>query len=372
MMKLIYIANLRIPTMRAHGIQVMKMAEALAKQGIEVELLIPRRLFEVGNDPFRYHQVQKIFRVRKIINLDTLQLPLGKIGALITTITFLLAAKFYLLFKKYDVLYTREPLVGLFFRNFILEIHHLPKQISFLYEYFLKKARLIVVITNSLKKELIGSDIPENKILVLPDSVDLLEFDKDISKEEARKKLDLPIDKKIVVYTGSFSIYNWKGLNTLLEAAKQFLNEYLLVCVGAHNDEEMNQLKKQYPFNNILLKYYVPHQSVFWYLKAADVLVLPNKAGDKISELHTSPLKLFEYMASRRPIVSSDLLSLREILTEKEALFFEAGNPKDLARAVREISQNQELADQLSQNAYLKVKDYTWSKRAEKIINAIK
>lgn len=371
-MKLVYIANLRIPTKRAHGIQVMKMCEAFARSGIEVELLVPWRFDGLGEDPFAYHQAQRIFKIRTLPNLDLLQWPVGKLGFLITTGSFLLAAKIYSFFREYNLLYTREPLTGLFFSNFILEIHHLSPKISFVSKYLFKKAKLIVVLNNFLKKELVSVGVSRNKILVFPDCVDLAEFDKDITKEEAREKLDLPLDKKIVVYTGSFSIYDWKGLDTLLEAAKQFSNDYLFVCVGAHNDGEMGQLKKQYPLSNILLKYYVPHQLVFWYLKAADVLVLPNKAGDKISELHTSPLKLFEYMASRRPIVSSDLPSLREILTGQEALFFEAGNPEDLARAVKEVVQNQKLADQLSRNAYLKVKDYTWSKRAEEIINAIK
>lgn len=370
-MKLIYIANLRIPTKRAHGIQVMKMAEAFAKQGAAVELLVPRRLFEVGDDSFQYHQVQKIFQIKKFFNLDTLQLPLGRIGFWITTLSFLLPVKFYLLFKKYDLIYTREPLGGVLFSNFILEIHHLPERIGFFYGFLLKRARSIVVITNSLKKELTGFGVPENKILVFPDSVDFSEFNKDISKEEARRKLELPLDKKIVVYTGSFSIYNWKGLDTLLESAKQLSNDYLLVCVGAHNEAEMGQLKRQYPFANILLKYFVPHQSVVWYLKAADVLALPNKAGNTISEFHTSPLKLFEYMASNRPVISSNLPSLREILTDDDAIFFKPGDVQDLAKAISRLASDEKLQKQLSQNAYFKVNQYTWEKRADKIIKWI-
>ena len=76
-------------------------------------------------------------------------------------------------------------------------------------------------------------------------------------------------------------------------------------------------------------------------------------------------------MASKRPIVSSDLPSLREVLTDKEALFFEAGNSGDLAMAIQKISGNPELSDQLSYNAYEKVKEYTWDKRAEKIIRKL-
>ncbi|KKS24991.1 MAG: Glycosyl transferase group 1 [Candidatus Jorgensenbacteria bacterium GW2011_GWF2_41_8] len=67
-----------------------------------------------------------------------------------------------------------------------------------------------------------------------------------------------------------------------------------------------------------------------------------------MSEKHTSPLKLFEYMASGRPIVASDLLSLREILTEQEAIFFKPDDPLDLALKIKEILVNQSLAGKSS------------------------
>ena len=78
-------------------------------------------------------------------------------------------------------------------------------------------------------------------------------------------------------------------------------------------------------------------------MKSADILVIPNKQGDKASEEYTSPLKLFEYMASHRPIISSDLPSLREILTEKEALFFKPDSPGDLAKVLSENMDNSAL-----------------------------
>ncbi|MDO8430314.1 MAG: glycosyltransferase family 4 protein [bacterium] len=366
-MKLVYLANFRIPTKRAHGVQIMKMAEAFAKRGIEVELLIPWRFDGLNEDPFVYHQAKKIFKIRTLPNLDLLQWPVGKLGFVITTISFLLSAKFYLFFKRYDVLYTREPLSGLFFSNFILEIHHLPEKISSTYKYFFKKAKLIVMLNNFLKKEIAGAGVPGNKILVFPDCVDLEEFDQNISKETARKKIDLPLDKKIVVYTGSFSIYDWKGVDVLLEAAKSFGNDYLFVGVGAHNEEEMKQLEDRYPLKNILLKYFIPHQSVIWYLKAADILVLPNKSGNAISVWHTSPLKLFEYMAVQRPIISSDLPSIREVVGEEEVFLVKPNKPEDLSKAISFLSGEKDLQLKLAANAYNKVKNYTWDKRVAAI-----
>jgi len=76
-----------------------------------------------------------------------------------------------------------------------LELHTFPKNLLF-YKRVFKKVNKIIVITNSLKESLIKNAINENKILVASDGVDLEKFDINISKEEAREKLNLPLDKK--------------------------------------------------------------------------------------------------------------------------------------------------------------------------------
>jgi|SRR3989344_6425875 len=367
--KLVYIANIRLPTEKAHGIQIMKMCEAFAAAGCQVELLVPNRYNDLSpKDPFEFYRIPKIFKITKIAGVDWVDFrPLG-IGFLISTINFLFFSKIYLLFKHYDILHVREQLVGLFFGDFLLELHTIPNRFIFFYRYLWSRARKILVLTELAKKKLIALGVSGDKVMVLPDAVDISEFNVAIPKEAARNKLNLPIDKKIIMYTGSFLFYDWKGISLFPEAAKLLPEDYLLVLVGGHPWEISQFQSTQLP-RNVLL---VPYQKYFLiplYLKAADVLVLPNKKGDAASESYTSPLKLFEYMASCRPIVSSDLPSLREVLSDKEAVFFEAGNSKDLVRAIQKIVKNQELSEQLTSNAYKKVQEYTWDKRAGKIIN---
>ena len=114
-----------------------------------------------------------------------------------------------------------------------------------------------------------------------------------------------------------------------------------------------------------------PHQKIPLYLKAADVLVLPNKKGESISEKYTSPLKLFEYMVSQRPIVASNLPSIREILNENNAILFEPNNFKSLALGIKKLIQNKDLAEHLANQAWLEAQKYTWSTRTKKIIEFI-
>jgi glycosyltransferase involved in cell wall biosynthesis len=109
----------------------------------------------------------------------------------------------------------------------------------------------------------------------------------------------------------------------------------------------------------------LPPPDVAAKLRDADVLVLPNPAS-ALSSAFTSPLKLFEYMASGRPIVASDLPSLREVLADgRNALLFEAGNPQALTAAIRRIKDDPELGARLAAQALADVHGYRWETRAE-------
>ena len=77
-MKIAYIQNVRIPTERAHGIQIMKMCEALARLGHDVELIVPRRSNLLKENPFNYYGIRKTFKIRKLPCLDLI--PLNKYG----------------------------------------------------------------------------------------------------------------------------------------------------------------------------------------------------------------------------------------------------------------------------------------------------
>ena len=119
---------------------------------------------------------------------------------------------------------------------------------------------------------------------------------------------------------------------------------------------------------NILLVPRVSHKQIAKYLCSADVLVLPNKKGNETSEKYTSPMKLFEYMAARRPIVCSDVGSLREILDDSTAYIFKANDAGDLARAVIDSLGDVSEANKRVAKAFELSKQYTWQKRAGNIL----
>ena len=154
-MKIVYFANIRMPTDMAHGIQIMQMCEAFASAGNEVELVVPKRFNQIKTDPFVYYDVKKIFKIKKLFCIDLLIFSLGKTGFLLQTFSYFLAARIYLWFNRYDILYVRSEFAGLLFRNYVLEIHTLPEQIRALHKYAWRKAKKIIALTSFLKVDLI-------------------------------------------------------------------------------------------------------------------------------------------------------------------------------------------------------------------------
>jgi len=86
----------------------------------------------------------------------------------------------------------------------------------------------------------------------------------------------------------------------------------------------------------------------------------------------TSPLKLFEAMAAGRPIVASDLPSVREVLEDGvHALLVPADDPHALAAAIRKLDSDEDLRKRLARAAGDKVRQYSWDERARKILRLL-
>jgi len=156
----------------------------------------------------------------------------------------------------------------------------------------------------------------------------------------------------------------------LLEAAHYLPDNAIVVLVGG-SEAEVQSIKSKITTDNVLLVGRQPYAKISYYLAAADVLVLPNKAGDIMSEQYTSPLKMFEYMASGRPIVASDLAGLREILNEENAVLVTPNNSRHLADGLNKVLTDSGLAAALSNQAQKDVKQYSWEKRVKAILNFI-
>jgi len=369
-MKITYITNVRIPTEKAHGIQIMKMCDAFVSNGYEVELVVPKRSNNIIEDPFEYYVIKNKFKITKLWCLDVLSW--GFVGYWVQSITFAERTAWYLLNKK-GIFYTRDELLAvylkLFGKNVVWEAHTNRNNIFITLIKILKIQ--VVSITQGLKDFYMKNGVDAGRILVAPDAVDAEQFDINISTNDARAKLGLPKDKKIILYIGH--LYDWKGAHILAQAAPLLPDTTVVAFVGG-TDKDIQDFKVRFgSIKNIMILGKKPHEEMPLYLKAADILTLPNSPVNDISSLYTSPMKLFEYMASGRAIIASNLPSIREILeTERNAILVEPDSPELLAKGIKRIISDPALDKKISDEAYNDSKLYTWLNRARSIVSFIK
>lgn len=389
-MKLIYIATSVIPAQKANSYQVMKMCEAFSREGADVELLIPVRFGGVREkgEPFEYYGVDKCFKIRKIFSIDLIPLEkiIGHLGFWIQNASFSLLTLIYVLFASADIIYSRDRFTLLFLclfkKNLVYEVHSLPAKFRWYEKFLYRRVKKIVLITKQMKRILREHKfVLADKIFVAPDAVDLKMFNEVTdSKEKLRQELKLPQDKKLIAYIGKLRTKaREKGVADIIRAFKVLKekgdNENVMVFVGG-DVESVRQyralilelgLKKE---DAIFIKH-VPFSEVPKYEKAMDVLIMPFPWA-KHYAYYMSPLKMFEYMASGVPIVTTDLPSVREVLGETSTIFAEPGEPESLARGISKVLNDRETANGLAEKSKNLVKNYTWQKRAERILKFIK
>ncbi len=196
---------------------------------------------------------------------------------------------------------------------------------------------------------------------------------KNIDKNEARKILNLPTDKNIVGYVGLFKTMGMeKGIGTMIESLKNLSENEIMVFIGGKN-EEITEYKKRAQKNGVLERCIFEgrkgFKEVVLYEQASDVLVIPYPDKPHF-RLYGFPMKVYEYMASQRPIVYSKLELAEEVLADCGYGFI-PDNPKDLAEKIKQAIGTKD-ADEKVKIAYEKVKNYTWQKKAENIITFIK
>ncbi len=365
MTKILYIANIRLPTEKAHGVQIMEMCAAFTEQGAEVELCVPKRKNLIQEDPFAYYALPKRFTITRLPTWDLVRF--GQIGFLIQTLTFSLAALCHAL-KRGALVYCRDELtlfmLSFFRKRFVWEIH--SAKWNFITKRVSRRSFLLIPISHGLKDFYIGKGIDQGRMIALADGVNISRFTIKDEKSACRTKLSLPQEQKIVLYSGH--LYVRKGAHIFAEAAKNIPNDNLAIFVGGTEKDTLLFQKKYGKRKNILILGHQSHGEIPYYLRAADVLMLPNSAKSDDARLYTSPMKLFEYMASGTPIVASDVPSLREILHDESALFVAPDDPEALARGIRKLLDDDSFSRGLAKRAREDVLQYSWEKRASRVL----
>ncbi len=367
-MKIAYVAHIRLPTEKAHGYQIMRVCTQWANAGHEVVLYVPKRHNHITQDAFTFYGLTQNFSIEYVPCKDLMHfVPLfGRLAFFAQAYTFLRALRRQL--SGGEIVYTRdaEAVWYLSKRGYkcVFNAHMWPRK-SWLAAWLLAKARGVVANSQGTAGVVqAATGLPTVAVYNASDTNPYA----GAQKEVLRKELSLPTDKKIILYSGH--LYRWKGVDTLLECARilQQSPELLFVCIGGTGDDVARMQHETKGVPGIQFLGHKPKELVPKYLAAADVLVLPNTSATEESVHFTSPLKLFEYMASGTPIVASDLPSLKEVLSDTTAFFAQPGSGESLSRAVQEALANIGEAQVRARAALALSREHTWEAHAQKTL----
>ena len=354
-MKLLYLTNVQIPAENAQNLQIQSMSRAFFDTLKEDFLLI-----SPWNEKNKTMDNSYPWKKIKIPQ----QLPRS-----MRQLIFILKTRKTVYDFCPDVIYTRDIAIAWFFRMFrfktIYEIHK-PFETTIgnmIFKMMAKKIK-IVAISQSLKDFIIEKyNLNADNILVAHDGVDLQDFDLLENKIQLREKYfgDLA-NKFIVLYSGS--LQSGKGVDLIIKSAKD-LPEICFVVIGGSPNEI--DTFKDVSSSNVYFLGRMPQKQVPAFLKAADLLILPMNKNLSYGA-YSSPLKLFEYMASETPILASDFGAIREVLNEENAFLFDPDNVSDLVEKIKYIRDNNEKAKKIAKESFGLAKEYSWQKRVVRII----
>ena len=379
-MKVAVIAPTPIPARTANSLQVMKMSQALASLGHEVRLASPAHhpADTAGHDwqeLARHYGLQQAFAIEWLPANPRFR-------------RYDYAARAISWARRWqaDILYTRLPqaaaLASLLGDRTILETHDLPQGRlgPWIFRLFLKGAgaRRLVVITRSLAASLereMGKSMSPPFTIIAADGVDLTRYADLPAAPEARTRL-AALQGRQSCFTAGYTghLYAGRGGELMIELAARHPDITFLLAGGEPPD--ITRLQAQADarqLDNVILTGFIPNARLPLYQAACDVLLMPYQkhvaasSGGDIAP-YLSPMKLFEYLACGRAILSSDLPVLREVLNPANAVLL---NPEDIdgwADALRTLQNDPQHGKILGQQARRDAALYTWEARAGAIL----
>ncbi len=372
-MKIYYLHHLPFPWGRAHDVHIIKTVYYLALSGIETILLAPIKKGFNFKRLLTYYGLGPPPSSLRLIPMPTLR----KEGVLRITFNTLYDFVLYLWFLKTKKNLHRERAVLLLSERRLVRVARICAQRQpVVFEihglsYFktgepdsrekdaLDKISLGLVTTQALKKLMEKIYVPSSPLIHLPLASDPV----DTSSYTG------PKNPPLIVYVGQ--LYSTQGVEILIKALP-YIKKGRLVIIGGRK-EQIEGLRKLTlevgEAERVTFLGYRPHGETKRYLLSADLLVLPALAEGK--QPYVAHQKLYEYLSVGRPIIASDLPSIREEIADGEALLFTPGDPEALAEAANKVLLQPELARELALRAFLRAKRFDWPARTRKLIHIL-
>ena len=332
---------------------------ALSELGHEVDLAT----YPLGKDV----EIQglRIFRSLRVAGISSVKVG-PSIGKLLLDFFLFFTVLKLLLRNRYDAVHTHEEACfwGAIFRKIwkiphVYDMHSsLPQQFKNFdlihagwihrimegFEKFaLQSSDAIIAICPYLKDHVVQLGVT-SKVFVIEntaESQEMLSTQDPAPMPEFRKN-------KIVLYAGTFEHY--QGLDLLLESARHVIQRHpdvLFLLIGGDSNfirHYASMSEKLGVASNVQFMHKIPAREVLSYVQAADVLVSPRKSGTN------TPLKIYSYLRSGKPIVATDLVTHTQVLNRDIAILTQP-EPESFASGITTALENRDLVQNLVRNA---------------------
>lgn len=400
-LRILYPINTEFPGFRANAIQIANTAHAMARAGAIVHLVIRKSARQPVADSLRFYGLEPHPGLH-IHCVPVIQCMRGGISNKISNASFyplcFLICLFLILSRQIDLIFVRSMTRR--FNWLFLKLRDwaglkLAYEVHEIQTFDLNNGEVgIPVDVHDLTPEAAKAYGEERTIF---NSADGFVFISHGMIEFARRlfTFDKPVctvhdgtsivpenapdlnNERLVVYSGH--LMKTKGVDLLIDAMALLPQDVRLLIVGGprpgaihadygHELEWLSQRAEQAGLGRrVTFTGYVPPNEIPQWMRKASVLVTPMRRTAQTR--FSSPLKIFEYMASGKPIIASDLEGVMEILHhERNALLFRAEDASDLAEKIRQMLSDTDLQFRLANQALEDVREYSWENRGRKIV----
>ncbi|NBN35709.1 glycosyltransferase family 4 protein [Proteus sp. G4379] len=387
MMKIAYLDPYPVPDLRVASLQILQNVDAFARAGAQVTLVTPKGQYRdsdiLGRD---IHSNARLIALRDIRRKWYFPFNSQKL--------FSLQIARWLKQHPVDALFTRNLKLAcylaenhadipLFFESHEIFAQSFAESHSFetkknrlKYHKLLKMEKLVYsratavfVLTSLLRDDIISQYQVTTPITIVPDGVDL--YAADSNKDSHRDITATTNNVTEVLYLGS--LHKWKGIPTMMRAMKYLDNARLNIAGGTTEQIKGLQLlaKEMDVKEKVNFLGFIDPKQRFQAIARHDICVLPLTLTS-IGSRYTSPLKLFEYMAMRKPVVISDFPSIRDVVDEKAVSFADSGDAQSFAQQIKLLREEpQRTSEKINHARSLVENYYNWDKRAETILHTI-
>jgi glycosyltransferase involved in cell wall biosynthesis len=368
-MKIVCITSAQVPSSTANSIQVMKVCQAMVQLGHAVQLFVPGSAREGSSlqpDLAEHYGMSAEFPIcwlpvfRPLRGYDLAYQAVRRARRLPAdaVYTWMLQAAVFARWQRLPVLFEAHNrmtgiLAPVLFRLLISD--HGKKR--------------LLPITHALQRRLEAdshTSFAAGEVVVAPDGVDLERYSRLPEPAAARAELNLP-EQPTAVYAGH--LYAGRGLELLAELAQLNPGIHFLWVGGRPADVERwrSRLSQSGP-GNVTLTGFVANSRLPLYQAAGDVLLMPYErrvevsGGGNTADI-CSPMKMFEYMAAGRAILSSDLPVLHEVLDDTMAVFCPPEDAASWSQALADLMADSPRRQVLADRARAAVVQYSWPNR---------